>query len=164
MAQYNSVQFAQIITTPPTFNLPTEVSGKVRSLYAKYTTDASVGVTTSDAVVIGKLPKGARVISAEAFVPASFLTSSSKLGYGTLAADGTYTAVDDDRWGSGIDLSSIGRKQFLTVPADLAYLVLNATDNPTLQTIDEVAIAWTPVTTTTGLGLVIEFLIQYVVE
>jgi hypothetical protein len=58
----------------------------------------------------------------EVFVPASFVTSSAKIGYGTVDSAGNITMVDDDRWGSGIDLSSVGRKQFLTVPADLAYV------------------------------------------
>jgi hypothetical protein len=152
MAQYNSTQFALVSATPPTSVRPDEVAGRVRTLYAKYTTDASAGLTTSDVLVIGKLPANARVISAEAFVPASFLSSSSKIGYGTLSGS-TYTAVDDDRWGTGIDLSSAGRKQYLTLVGDLDY-----------RTTAEFAVALTIITTTTGLGLVIEFVIQYVVD
>ncbi len=152
MAQYNSEQFTYLTTVPITETRPDEYSGRVRVLYAKYTTDASVGITTSDVLVIGKLPAGARVISAEAFVPASFLSSSSKLGYGSLVGT-TYTAVDDDRWGTGIDLSAVGRKQYLTLAADLAY-----------RTTAEVAVALTIITTTTGLNLVIEFMIMYVVD
>ena len=153
MSQYNSEQAAAVIANPATQLQPDERSGRVRTLYAKYTTDASLGITTSDVLVVGMLPKGARVLSAEAFVPASFLTSSSKLGYGTLDRAGTLTVVDDDRWGTGLDLSAVGRKQFLTLAADLAY-----------RTTAEVAVCFTPITTTTGLGLVIEFLVQYVVD
>jgi hypothetical protein len=153
MAQYNSTQYASTITVPPSQLNPDALGGKVRALYCKHTTDASAGITTSDVLVLGKLPAGARVISAECVVPASFLTSASKLGYGTITNAGVYTAVDDDRWGVSIDLSSVGRKQFLIKSADMDY-----------KTTGEVAIAWTPTTTTTGLALDISFVILYVVD
>jgi hypothetical protein len=150
MAQFNSDQFANAIAVPPTFTKPTEVSGRKRTLYASYTT---VGTEVAgDALVIGKLPKGARVTSAEVIVPASFVTSSSKIGYGTLSGS-TYTATDDDRWGSGVDLSSAARKQYLTVAADIDYL-----------TTAEVAIALTFTTGNPGSSKQIAVLIEYVVD
>lgn len=150
--QYNSDQFAYLTTTPITEFRPDEKSGRKRILYATYTTDASTGPVAGDYLIVGNLPAGARVTSAEVIVPASFVTSSAKLGYGTLSGT-TYTAVDDDRWGSGKDLSSAGRIQFVTVAADLDY-----------RTTAQVAVALTWTTGDPAEAKQISVLIEYVVD
>lgn len=152
MSQFNTDQFAYLTTSPITENRPDEYGGRKRTLYAKYTTDATTGLLAADVVVIGKLPAGARVTSCEVIVPASFLTASVKIGYGSLSGT-TYTATDDDRWAVALDLSAVGRKQGLIVAADMDY-----------RTTAEVAVAMTVVTTTSGLAKQMAFLIEYVVD
>lgn len=122
MAQFNSDQFTNILAVPATENKTYEKQGKLRLAYAHYTTPSSNGPVATDVLGLFKLPMGAKVVSMEAIVPGSFVTSSAKIGYGTFAVDGTITVVDDDRWGSGKDLSSAGRVQFLTVAADFDYV------------------------------------------
>lgn len=151
--QYNSTQFANQLTIPLTEAKPYEFSGKKRILYAYYLTDASAAPVAGDYLILGKLPAGARVTSAEVIVPASFVTSSAKIGYGTVGNAGTFTAVDDDRWGSAVDLSSVGRKQFLTVAADADYV-----------TTAEVAVALTFVTGDPAEAKAIAAIIEYVVD
>lgn len=153
MANFNSTQYANNVTVPPTLNVPRDLSGRKRVMFAEYSTPASAGPAAGDALVVGKLPAGARVTSAEVMVPASFVTSSSKIGYGSIAADGTVTAVDDDRWGAGKDLSSAGRIQYLTVAADIGY-----------ETTSEVAVILTFTTGNPAASKDIAVLIEYVVD
>lgn len=154
MSNYNSTQWGYIFpATPPQTELkPYEQSGKVRTAYAAYSTPVA-GLTAGDNLYVCKLPQGARVLNLEALVPAGFVTSAAKVGYGTVAADGTVTVVDDDRWGTGIDLSAVGRKQFLITPADMDYV-----------TTSEVAVVLNFTTGNPAGSKDIAILVQYVVE
>ena len=124
----------------------------MRCVSDTYVTTSAV-TAGSQTITLCKLPAGAKVISCELIVPASVGTSSAKIGYGTFNSAGTVTVVDDDRWGSGIDLSSAGRKQFLTVAADADYV-----------TTTDVAVVLSPVTTNFATAITFAFIIQYVTE
>ena len=110
MASFNSDQYANIVNSPAITRLkPIERTGKVRLAYASYTTPASAGPAAGDTLNLFKLPVGARVISLDVIAPASFVTSSAAIG--NTASATTY--------GSAVDLSTAGRKQFITTTAAL---------------------------------------------
>ncbi len=112
MASVNSDQYADAVATPTVIRKPTDHTGRVRVAFASYLTDASAAPVAGDTLNLFKLPAGARVLSMVALVPAGFVTSSAKIGI----------TGDDDRYGSGLDLSAIGRKEFITVAADAMYV------------------------------------------
>jgi hypothetical protein len=150
---YNN-QVSDLVSSSQSFNRPTDESGKVRCIVDTYTTTSAV--TTAQNITLCRLPKGAKVISAELIVPASVGTSDSKLGIGIIDSAGavsmTATGADDDRFGTGIDLSSAGRKQFVIAAADADYV-----------TTQEVAVVLTPVTTSFADAKTFAFVIQYVI-
>lgn len=155
MASQNTTLFAAQIGTADYATgqaLPTslDAGGKAKILCDTFTTTSAV-TAGSQTITLCKLPAGAKVTSLELIVPASVGTSSAKIGYGTIAADGTVTVVDDDRWGSGKDLSSAGRVQFVTVAADADYV-----------TTTEVAVVLSPVTTNFATAIAFAFVITYV--
>lgn len=133
---------------------PTDETGKVRIIAETYLTTSAVATTEN--IVLCRIPKGAKVISAEMIVPANCVTSASKLGIGVISSSGTVsmtaTGADDDRFGSGIDLSSAGRKQFITSAADSDYV-----------TTDEVAVVFTPTTGSFADAKTFAFILQYVI-
>ena len=152
MASQNSTMYAaQIASGAPTVS-STEAGGRVRCVSDTYLTTSAV-TAGSQTITLCKLPVGAKVISAELIVPASVGTSSAKLGYGTFDSSGTVTVVDDDRWGSGKDLSSAGRVQFVSVAADSDYV-----------TTSDVAVVLSPVTTNFATAITFAFIIQYVTD
>lgn len=153
MTNYKSDQYTNVTATPPVELRADEWGGRVRSIFWYYLTDASAAPVAGDILFLARLPANARVTSMEVMVPASFVTSSAKIGYGTVDAAGTYTAGDDDRWGAAIDLSTVGRKQFLTVPADVNY-----------RTTTEVVVALTFTTGDPAEAKQIGGLIQYVID
>lgn len=129
-----------------------DTGGKVRTLTDSFTTTSAV-TAGSQTITLGVLPVGAKVVSAELLVPASVGTSSAKLGYFTIDSAGAITSTgDDDRWGSAVDLSAVGRKQFLITAADADYV-----------TTSEVAVVLSPVTTNFATAITFTFIIQYVV-
>jgi hypothetical protein len=155
MASQNTALFAaqnRLADYSADQELPTAVDGGggvVRICNSHLTTSA---VTAgSQTITLCKLPAGVKVTSIEIIVPASVGTSSAKIGYGTIAADGTVTVVDDDRWGSGKDLSSAGRVQFVTVAADAQYI-----------TTTEVAVVLSPVTDNFATAITFTFIIDYI--
>jgi hypothetical protein len=150
MASQNTTLFAAQIT-PSTSGFVDALDSGARTITIcdSFTTTSAV-TAGSQTITLCKLPIGARVVSAELLVPASVGTSSAKLGYGTIAADGTVTVVDDDRWGSAVDLSAVGRKQFLITAADADY-----------ETTTEVAVVLSPVTTNFATAIPFTFIIQY---
>lgn len=150
MASQNTTLFASQIT-PSTSGFVDALDAGARTVTIcdSFTTTSAV-TAGSQTITLCKLPKGARVVSAEFIVPASVGTSAAKLGYGTIAADGTVTVVDDDRWGTGIDLSSAGRIQFLKVAADADY-----------ETTTEVAVVLSPTTTNFATAITFTFIITY---
>lgn len=109
MATFNSVQYTNATNVPVDLAPPIDMGGRKRIAYAKYSTLA--GIAAGDILNLFKLPKNARVTSMEMVVPASFVTSSAKIGI----------TGDDDRYGSAVDLSSAGRHQFLLAVADIDY-------------------------------------------
>lgn len=114
MASFDSTQYAQAAGMLTSYDplIPNEQHGRVRVAYAKYSTPASAGPVATDTLNLFKLPQGARVISLCVIVPGSFVTSSAKIGFSS----------DDDRYGSGKDLSSAGRVEFITAAADADYV------------------------------------------
>lgn len=126
-----------------------DVDAKERVLIDTFTSTSAV-TAGSQTITLGVLPKGAKVNSVELIVPASVGTSSAKIGYGTIDSAGAVTVVDDDRWGSGKDLSSAGRVQFVTVAADADYI-----------TTTEVAVVLSPVTTNFATAIAFAFIIKY---
>jgi len=124
--------------------------GKLRVISDTFTTTSAV-TAASQTIALCKLPKNAKVVSAELIVPASVGTSSAKLGVFNINSDGTVgSAIDDDRYGSGVNLSTAGRKQFITVAADADYL-----------TTAEVAVVLSPVTTDFATAIEFGFVIMY---
>ncbi len=127
-----------------------DAGGKTVTIAESFTSTSAV-TAGSQVIVLCKLPKGVKVVSAELIVPASVGTSSAKLGYGTISASGTVTVVDDDRWGAAVDLSSAARKQFVLVAADADYV-----------TTSEVAVVLSPVTTNFATAIAFTFILTYV--
>lgn len=159
MASQNTTLFASqlsdALSNSQSFLRPTDETGKVRCIVDTYTTTSAV-TAGSQNIVLCRLPKGAKVISAEVIVPASVGTSSAKLGIGVIDSAGavsmTATGADDDRYGSAVNLSTAGRKQFITVAADADYV-----------TTDQVAVVLSPVTTDFATAIAFGFVIQYVI-
>ncbi len=125
--------------------------GKLRVLVDTFTTTSAL-TAGSHTLALCQLPKGAKVVSLEIIVPASVGTSSAKIGYFPLNADGTFTSTgaDDDRWGSAVNLSTAGRKQFITVAADADYL-----------TTVPVAVVLSPVTVDFATAIAFGFVLMY---
>ena len=155
MASQNSTLFAAQIfsadySTDQKYPTSLDAGGRVNIIADTFTTTSAV-TAGSQTITLCKLPPGAKVTSLELVVPASVGTSSAKIGYGTIDAAGTVTVVDDDRWGSGKDLSSAGRVQFVTVAADADY-----------ATTTEVAVVLSPVTTNFATAIAFAFIITYI--
>lgn len=124
--------------------------GKARVIKGSFTTTSAV-TAGSQYIALFRLPKGARVESLEIIVPASVGTSSAKIGTFTIGADGTtLTAEDDDAYGSGKDLSSAARVQFITTAADA-----NRTTSA------EVAVVLSPVTTNFATAILFSWICRY---
>lgn len=155
MASQNTTLFAaQIGSLTGSYNAsrPTDAGGQAMRIASGYQTTSAV-VASSETLTLCKLPMGAKVTSLELLVPASVGTTSAKIGYGTMSASGTVTLVDDDRWGSGKDLSSAGRIQFVTNHLDANYV-----------TTSEVAVVLSPVTDDFASGRTFTFVIDYIVS
>lgn len=127
----------------------TDADGPLKVIVDTFTTTSAV-TAGSQTIALCRIPAGVKVISAELLVPASVGTSSAKLGIFSIGADGTLTAVDDDRYGSGVDLSAAGRKQFITVAADADYV-----------TTTEVAVVLSPVTVNFATAIAFGFILMY---
>jgi hypothetical protein len=126
--------------------------GRLRVIVDSFTTTSAL-TAGSHTIALCKLPKGAKVVSAEIIVPASVGTSSAKLGTYAISSDGTLgSAIDDDAYGSGKDLSSAGRVQFITTAAN--------SDRLTTQ---ECALVLSPVTTDFATSILFSWIIQYTV-
>lgn len=156
MASQNTTLFAaQIFSADYATGqaLPGSLDAGARTVTIADTYATTSAVTAaSQTITLCKLPAGVKVVSLELIVPASVGTSSAKVGYGTIASDGTVTVVDDDRWGTGIDLSSAGRVQFLKIAADADYV-----------TTSEVAVVLSPVTTNFATAITFAFVITYII-
>jgi len=151
MASQNSTLFAaQIAPSQSGYVEATDAGGRVMQIADTYLTTSAV-TAGSQTITLCKLPAGAKVTSLELIVPASVGTSSSKIGYGTIDAAGAVTVVDDDRWGTGKDLSSAGRVQFVTLAADADYV-----------TTTEVAVVLSPVTTNFATAITFAFIITFI--
>lgn len=151
MASQNSTLFAAQITPSTSGQVAvTDAGGRTVTISDTYLTTSAV-TAGSQTITLCKLPAGAKVTSAVLVVPASVGTSSAKLGIGTIDAAGTVTVTDDDRYGSGKDLSSAGRVEFVTVAADADYV-----------TTTEVAVVLSPVTTNFATAITFAFIITYV--
>lgn len=155
MASQNTTLFAAQIfaadyATGQALPTSTEAGGLCRVVADTFTTTSAV-TAGSQTITLCKLPAGAKVVSLELCVPASVGTSSAKIGYGTINDAGTVTVVDDDRWGSAVNLSTAGRKQFVTVAADSDYV-----------TTSEVAVVLSPVTTDFATAIAFSFIITYI--
>lgn len=126
--------------------------GKLRVITGTFTTTSAL-TAGSHTLALCKLPKNAKVVSAELIVPASVGTSSAKLGVFSLTSAGAVsTVIDDDIYGSGKDLSSAGRVQFVTTAASASYL-----------TTAEVAVVLSPVTTDFATAILFAFVIEYTI-
>jgi hypothetical protein len=124
--------------------------GKLRVIVDTFTTTSAL-TAGSHTLALCKLPKGAKVVSAELIVPASVGTTSAKLGVFALTSAGAVgDAIDDDRYGSAVNLSTAGRKQFITVAADADYV-----------TTAEVAVVLSPVTVDFATAIAFGFVIMY---
>lgn len=145
-AQIGSADFATGQALPTSL----DAGGRVNVVADTYATTSAV-TAGSQTITLCKLPAGAKVVSLELLVPASVGTSSAKIGYGTIDASGTVTIVDDDRWGSAVNLSTAGRKQFVTVAADADYV-----------TTTEVAVVLSPVTTDFATAITFAYIITYI--
>lgn len=145
-AQIGSADFASGQALPTSL----DAGGRTVTLCDTFTTTSAL-TAASHVLVLAKLPAGAKVVSLELIVPASVGTSSAKIGYGTIDRAGVVTVVDDDRWGTGKDLSSAGRVQFVTIAADADYV-----------TTTEVAVVLSPVTTNFATAIAFAFVITYV--
>ncbi len=155
MASQNTTLFAAQIfsadfATDQKYPTSLDGGGRANVVCDSFTTTSAV-TAGSQTITLCKLPPGAKVVSLELIVPASVGTSSAKIGYGTIDAAGTVTVVDDDRWGTGKDLSSAGRIQFVTVAADADYV-----------TTTEVAVVLSPVTANFATAILFAWVITYI--
>lgn len=123
--------------------------GKLRIITDSFTTTSAL-TAGSHTLALCVLPPNAKVVSLELIVPSGVGTSSAKIGVFTISASGTLTAVDDDRYGSAVNLSTAGRKQFITVAADGDYLTLT-----------EVAVVLSPVTVDFATAIAFSFVLMY---
>lgn len=123
--------------------------GKLRIITDTFTTTSAL-TAGSHTLALCTLPANAKVVSVELLVPASVGTTSAKIGVFSMSANGTLTAVDDDRYGSAVNLSTAGRKQFITVAADGDYLTLTP-----------VAVVLSPVTVDFATAIAFSFVIMY---
>lgn len=123
--------------------------GKLRVITDTFLTTSAL-TAGSHTLALCVLPANAKVVSCELLVPAGVGTTSAKIGVFSISSTGTLTAVDDDRYGSAVNLSAVGRKQFLTVAADADYLTLT-----------EVAVVLSPVTVDFATAITFSFIIMY---
>lgn len=148
-------QVSDRLSSSQSYLRPTDETGKVRVIADTYLTTSAV-TAGSQTITLCRIPKGAKVISAELIVPSGCGTSDSKLGIGIIDSAGavsmTATGADDDRFGTGISLSTAGRKQFVIAAADADYV-----------TTQEVAVVLSPVTTDFADAKTFAFVIQYVI-
>lgn len=135
-------------------NSPAEVHGRVRVIAGSHTTTSAVTANT-DYLVLGKLPKGAKLISAEFIVPASVGTTAGNLGWYTISNDGTLTVGDADRYSgtAAVTLATTGRKQLIVSPGDANY-----------KTTSEVAVVYMPTATNFATAITFDFILQYVID
>lgn len=125
--------------------------GKLRVIMDSYTTTSAV-TATSQYIVLCRLPKGAKVISAQFIVPAGVGTTAGNLGYYTIGPTGTLTVGDVDRWGGLIaqSLNAAGRFELLTTPADADYI-----------TTTEVAVVYMPMVANFATAITFTYIILY---
>ena len=107
-----------------------------------HTTDSAL-TAGSHTLTLFKLPAGAKVNSLELIVPAGVGTSSAKIGISS----------DDDRYGSAVDLSSAGRKQFILTAANAEYV-----------TTQEESVILAPVTTNFATAIAFAWVCKYTVH
>jgi hypothetical protein len=136
-------------------NSATDVHGKVRCISDSYLTTSAL-TQNSHYIVLGILPAGAKLISAEFIVPAGVGTTAGNLGYYTIANDGTLTVGDVDRWSgaTAVTLATAGRKQLM---------VTGGTDSD-YTTTSEVAVVYMPTATDFATAITFTYILQYVVE
>jgi hypothetical protein len=137
-------------------NSTLEVHGRVRTVFGTHLTTSALTAGT-DYIALCKLPKNARVISAELIVPAAVGTTAGNLGVYTIGNDGTLTIVGSGNQISAaadaVTLATAGRKQLIAVQGRATY-----------KTTTDVALAYMPTATNFATAITFDYIIQYVVD
>lgn len=132
------------------------MNGRLRQIVVIHTTTSALTAGT-DTLTLCKLPANARVVSLELIVPASVGTSSAKIG----------NATNSTLYGSGVDLSTAGRKQFVLTAATIGSITSGqltlpaAGGNPSSA---EETIILAPVTVNFATAITFAALIWYAVD
>ena len=145
MASQNTTLFAAQIGTADFATdqkIPTSVDAGGRAIIIADTYTPTSTMAAGTVLGICKLPAGSKVVSVEFIVPASMVTSSAKIGIGTIDANGVITVTDDDRYGTALDLSAVGRFQAVKIAADADYV--NSTEVALVMTITTGTLAALP--------------------
>jgi hypothetical protein len=128
----------------------------LRTVFGTHTTTSAV-VAGSEYIALCKLPRGARVVSAEFIVPASVGTTAGNLGVYTIGNDGTLTIVGTGNQISAaadaVTLATAGRKQLIAVQGRATY-----------KTTTDVALVYAPTATNFATAITFDYIIEYVVD
>lgn len=133
----------------------TEAGGQVRVIADSYTTTSAV--STSETLVLCKLPAGAKVVGGFIHVPGSAGPSgASKIGIGTIAYSAGAVAVtvtDDNRYGTVSNINAAA--------GSYAFQAATGTDFDTAPSTSELAIVFTPVGASLATATAIGWTIYY---
>jgi len=140
-AQLTTLSNVQTGTYAP--DKPSSYEGRQRIARGTVVTTSAVTAAGSQTISLFRLPKGAKMASLVAYLPASVGTSSAKFG---ISAGGTEFAT-------GVDLSAAGKKEIITTVAGATY-----------ETLTEVTVYLTVVTTDFATAITAEFIGTYTVD
>lgn len=115
LTEYSDAYTNSFITVPPVMNYPTEDGGILMLKYFKHAFSATADVTSS--VALCKLPAGrVRLILPLSWAYINWTTASQTLDLGWdafTAMDGTTTAADADGLVDGLDVDTVGFRNFV---------------------------------------------------
>ena len=115
LTEYSAAYTNSYITVPPVMNMPTEDGGVLMFKYFTHTFSATADVTSS--VALFKLPPGqVRLILPLSYAYVNWTTGSATLDLGWDAytkMDGTTQAADPDGLIDGLDVDTVGFRNFV---------------------------------------------------
>lgn len=131
---------------------PTDVDGKIRVVVDRYTTTSEV-TASSQHIVLCKLPKGAKLISAELLAGTSG-PAYANLGIGTINWDGSVTVTASSKYGEDIalDTADVTRFQLADNPETVVDYVTES----------DVALVLTPTSGNFANAWSFSFIIMYI--
>lgn len=109
MATQLSDQMTKVRATPPQFLKANEHQGVVYAMHWSFTTPVG-GVAINDIVLLGKLPKGARILDGREFHGAmSSGAGAATVEIGTYTDDGADTLIDVDAFLAATSVDAAGQ-------------------------------------------------------